>query len=177
MNLCLSPDRLFCCGYHSALCAPDLPDRNLEFVLDTAFEAIPGPLFNPLLNEDTYPFPVCFPADFALLAVLVMDLFILDKADVALDPIDPKLAFTDTDVADKVFIPFAVCWIPGPLPEIFPIPIATAPRLFAIDPILKSCSCILSRISNGLDHFSDSTKHACKSATDCIHNCFNNVSK
>ena len=104
-------------------------------MLDTAFEAIPGPFLNPLCIEEVNPLPIFFPDDFAALAVLDIDFLIPDRADVAFAPMDPKLEFTDVDAADRVFIPFAVCCMSEPLREIFPIPIATAPRLFAIDPI------------------------------------------
>ena len=104
-------------------------------MLDTAFEAMAGPLLNPLCMEEVNPLPIFFPDDFAALAVLDIDFLIPDSADVAFAPMDPKLEFTDVDAADRVFMPFAVCCMSEPLREIFPIPIATAPRLFAIDPI------------------------------------------
>ena len=104
-------------------------------MLDTAFEAMAGPLLNPLCMEEVNPLPIFFPDDFAALAVLDIDFLIPDSADVAFTPMDPKLEFTDVDAADRVFMPFAVCCMSEPLREIFPIPIATAPRLFAIDPI------------------------------------------
>ena len=64
-----------------------------------------------------------------------MDLLTADKELAATAPIVPKLAFTDTDADASVFNPLAACPTPAPFLDIFPSPIDTAPRDFAMDPI------------------------------------------